>query len=470
MISSDTHIIRQQVVDIFYAGTTQEGIDLQKKMTTLCTNELIPVLENVLARYSHIQGHVYFNLLEIDLDSIDSGELENRLIGVFREKLEFLLTQPSLQSLLTTKEKDVIITDEQFRFTDDATTFVEAFIHFLQTGRLPWTFRLPAGKSLNQVFKELMNGQDRDAVLFKIKETLRYPLALRRMVLQIDEDLVVDVINSISPLNAKNAKTLLRIFSKSEHAFFHHIILERAITDTVHENSTQTVEELFTAAINALRANPIVSQTIKPKTIIEFAQTHQVFLKAKAIGKGYSIHDKDVEPQSSFPIFTDDTAGLFIDNAGLILLHPFLPSLFERTGIVNEDKIGDPNRALFLLHYLCTGQKEAPEYDLTFSKILCNLPLDQPVPSNVLLLEKDVEEADALLSSVIQHWSALQNTSQDGLRGTFLLRHGKVSTAFDGDWLLQIERKSVDILLDSLPWGIGIVKLPWLPQLIHVDW
>jgi hypothetical protein len=63
----------------------------------------------------------------------------------------------------------------------------------------------------------------------------------------------------------------------------------------------------------------------------------------------------------------------------------------------------------------------------------------------------------------------LRNTSPDGLRGTFLLRPGKVSLRND-DWLLQVEARTCDILLEQLPWGIGMIKLPWMEKMVWVEW
>jgi contractile injection system tape measure protein len=162
--------------------------------------------------------------------------------------------------------------------------------------------------------------------------------------------------------------------------------------------------------------------------------------------------------------------GVYIDCAGLVLLHPFLPRFFEALGIVTEDEILQPDRALCLLHYLATGQSIAPEYELILPKILCNVPLEMPVESAMELSSAELEEAAALLEAVIRHWEALRNTSVEGLRGTFLVRPGKVSVREDGDWQLQVESKSFDILLDQLPWGIGTIKLPWMQRMLWVEW
>jgi hypothetical protein len=112
----------------------------------------------------------------------------------------------------------------------------------------------------------------------------------------------------------------------------------------------------------------------------------------------------------------------------------------------------------------------APEYALILPKILCNIPLLAPVETSLGLTDAETEEALALLEAVIGHWDVLRNTSPDGLRGAFLLRPGKVSRRDDGDWLLQVESNSVDILLNQLPWGISMIKLPWMDMMLWVEW
>ena len=45
-----------------------------------------------------------------------------------------------------------------------------------------------------------------------------------------------------------------------------------------------------------------------------------------------------------------------------------------------------------------------------------------------------------------------------------------VLRAQDGHWLLQVERATHDVLLDRVPWGLSIVRLPWMPRLLQVQW
>lgn len=168
-------------------------------------------------------------------------------------------------------------------------------------------------------------------------------------------------------------------------------------------------------------------------------------------------------------VHPDLDTGFHVDNAGLVILHPFLPQLFSGLGISNEDGLIKPERALCLFHYLGAGRDTAPEYELILPKILCSVPLIEPVESQVYLTNEEKREADVLLQTVIRYWEVLRNTSPDGLRSAFLLRHGKISRR-DNDYVLQIESNASDILLNHLPWGISIVKLPWMNRMLHVEW
>ncbi|HSF89190.1 MAG TPA: contractile injection system tape measure protein, partial [Saprospiraceae bacterium] len=447
-----------------------EGMALQQKMSSLCSAEIIPVIEKLLSPYTPLKGHVYIDRLEIDLGTFQSDALEYKLAEVFKEKLAALLSETSLQSAVHPGGIEINTSENQFRFTDEVSSFVTALIYFLRSGVLPWTFQLPEGKNLNEVLGEILKGPAREMVLYHLKESLHHPMVARRLALQFQETIVLDILQYVSPAMASNVEKLFHAFSYPPYLSFRAKILEAACCFSAEQNTISSQGDILFLAISLLQSDSKVTLQQEINTILETAQKHHLDTRPTDLEKAHARQDRSIMPRSAPALIPNETSGTYIDNAGLILLHPFLPALFEGTGITQENKIKDPFRALFLLHYLCTGQQEAPEYDLTFSKIICGIPVEDPVPSQAILPSEDIAEADALLSAAIRHWSILQNTSHDGLRGTFLLRRGKLTTAFDGGWLLQVERQSVDILLDHLPWGIGMVKLPWLPQLIHVEW
>ena len=61
------------------------------------------------------------------------------------------------------------------------------------------------------------------------------------------------------------------------------------------------------------------------------------------------------------------------------------------------------------------------------------------------------------------------NTSIEGLQQSFLQRSGKLVQK-ENDWMLQVEQRPFDIVLASLPWGIGIIKNKWMRGMLWVEW
>lgn len=188
--------------------------------------------------------------------------------------------------------------------------------------------------------------------------------------------------------------------------------------------------------------------------------------------------------ESTFPFETDlkeaylrDRARLekeefFLENAGVVLLHPFLTSLFRKLDYVEGGAFKsetDRHRAIHLIHFLATGELEVPEYSLLLPKFLCGLPFNLPLDHTLQPSKQEQEEANSMLQAAITHWKVLQNTSPDGLREGFLQREGKLFQDAGG-WCLQVENKTLDILLNQLPWGIGVIKLPWMVDMLRVEW
>lgn len=163
---------------------------------------------------------------------------------------------------------------------------------------------------------------------------------------------------------------------------------------------------------------------------------------------------------------------IFIENAGLVLLHPFLEGLFSNFQLTENRKFVS-NHSQFvaakILQFLVFGENDHTENFYPLNKILCGMGITQVLDLDMELPHESKIECEQLLKEVIGHWSVLKNTSVEGLRETFLQRNGKLTRVEKG-WKLQLERKSVDVLLAKLPWGIGIIKLPWMTEMIFVEW
>jgi hypothetical protein len=157
------------------------------------------------------------------------------------------------------------------------------------------------------------------------------------------------------------------------------------------------------------------------------------------------------------------------ENAGLVLLHPFLKMFFANINLLNEKELTDPVRAAHYLHYAATGRESDYEFSMTFEKYLCGIPLTEPIEKDIEISDEIKASIDEMLLAVLGHWKALKTESIDLLRHEFLMREGKVIVDENSPRII-VERKTIDIMLDQLPWGLGIVGLPWKKELIYVEW
>jgi hypothetical protein len=159
-----------------------------------------------------------------------------------------------------------------------------------------------------------------------------------------------------------------------------------------------------------------------------------------------------------------------ISNAGLMMLHPYIKPLFENCDLLNEDNtIKNPDMAVHLLHYVATKKEQQFESNMLFEKILCGVHTSAPIRRNIVLSEEHKKNAEQMLAAVLEHWGVLKNSSPDLLRNEFLQRLGTINFK-ETNGKIKVERKVQDILLDKLPWGIAICRLPWLDYLLFTDW
>ena len=191
-----------------------------------------------------------------------------------------------------------------------------------------------------------------------------------------------------------------------------------------------------------------------------------------ALPEFFENGDRPLDERSSLSP-EEEVSGIYINQAGLVLLHPFLINYFRAVGLVEENAFCNDiaqQTAIYLLHYLATGQISAPEYELVLPKLLCGWPLNEAISPEISPPEEAFAEAEELLQTVINYWEALKNTSPDGLREGFLQREGKLARTGNQQWKLQVEQVAIDVLLGRLPWGVSMVKLPWMDELLTVEW
>ncbi|HBH06424.1 MAG TPA: hypothetical protein DDX92_07460 [Flavobacteriales bacterium] len=163
---------------------------------------------------------------------------------------------------------------------------------------------------------------------------------------------------------------------------------------------------------------------------------------------------------------------ILAENAGIIILSPFIPMLFERCGLTENNTFIDyyaRNRAVRILDFAATGKTESEEYKWVIYKVLCGMKVSDPIADDIGLNENEKELVDSLLEAVTQQWSAMQNTSINGLRESFLTRNGQLTMEENG-FFLKVEQQSYDMLLDQIPWNLSSIQYKWMEKLLRVEW
>ena len=166
-----------------------------------------------------------------------------------------------------------------------------------------------------------------------------------------------------------------------------------------------------------------------------------------------------------------DDEAIYLEGAGVVLVHPFLEQLFRERGLLEGRTFRGLEaraRAVHLVGLLTYGRVDLPEHALVLAKLLCGAPLEEPLEP-VPLDDDDVAACDAVLHAMLGHWTVLKSSSPEWLRQQFFLREGKLE-AVDSGHRLTIERHAQDVLLAQLPWGFGVVALPWSDDRIFVHW
>jgi hypothetical protein len=463
--------IRNQILDIELHGAESDGFALQRRLPGVCADVLSPALESALAEVDPGDAHLYLERLVIELVDVPLDRLEAELADALRREVaNYFRRNPPVRYAGEDPTQGAV----QHRTA--AETVEGALLVFLRTGRLPWSFRVPQGAHLEHLVLDTWGAADEDrvpppAARTRLREMLALPAVRARLAGQFTTEFAITLLRSVSPHLATSLEKIVAVLADPRVSAPARVTFMRRIRDAafvaVRSGREPGPDELSRTAWRMAASDdhddPVLAAALErqwpcvtepPETVPDRAEEEE-----QPPAQSRATSDADTEAD-----------GIIVDNAGIVLLHPFLPRFFEGLGVSDGDVLVDRARAMCLLHYLATGEPTAPEYRLTLAKVICGVALDEPVKAETALTEAEAEEAVALLKAAIGHWEALRGTSPDALRNEFLMRPGALSLVGDGDWLLRVETRTVDILLDQLPWGISMIALPWMPGLLRVEW
>lgn len=489
------HIIQKVFVEIT-VNNKEKAFNIKEDINSFLSMDVFPEIEKYIdaLQYKFADHTIQIPGLELNLDVKSSSlntELKDKIVHAFKEELSEI-TKPIEHSDLKTENdvKAYLINNEE--------KMVLAFIYFLEKGDMPWWNS--EKKSINllepTVFDVLILS---NTFQKKVISVLSKPHVLNRIINQLSNEqiaqlclsilgnnelginLKTDTVSLISKLNLTDRVLIWRLIlciilkflnspstSNIEEYLLQHIVKTEVVNPSQIKSKHQNwkaIAKVFpfikeNTILDHIKNDPIENNTTDTDNAIHRIENART-----------SIETTDQENDEIIYEDLQQEKGKYIQNAGLILIHPFLKTFFEHCDLLHPktQELVDPELCAHLLHYIATGKTNAPEYEMIFEKFLCNIPLEKPINRHIKLSRKHKAQAKNVIESVQHNWTPMKKSSAALLQNEFFQRSGKLVIT-DQDHTLTVERKTQDILLDKLAWGISLVKLPWQKKFIFVNW
>ena len=166
-----------------------------------------------------------------------------------------------------------------------------------------------------------------------------------------------------------------------------------------------------------------------------------------------------------------------VENAGVVLVYPFLNMLFRRLGLTAEDPYKLTNKeaqlkAIFAIQYIVYGDDKTKfrEEELFLNKIIVNWG-DGPLPAEYKLEDSDKKLINDMLDAVKNNWQKMRGTAVMTFRIAFLQRPGLIKPSNDEHLVfLDVEEKPYDLLFESLPWSIAYSRIFNSDKRFQIKW
>jgi hypothetical protein len=196
-----------------------------------------------------------------------------------------------------------------------------------------------------------------------------------------------------------------------------------------------------------------------------------------ALALGISGCGNDSSRPQSTSDFLANSPNQYVNDAGLVIAGPFISSLFLRSNIhlskfdpaQDERPCPDHYRAMLMLIYLVNGSTSYSHPPSNLVKLLCGVTVDVDPPPDMQLSDDDIRLCNQILAAILANWTILQGTSVSTLRENFLQREGRLDIE-EGSYRLIVQRKTLDVLVDQIPWSLSIIYFPWMVAPLHTIW
>jgi hypothetical protein len=485
------HLIQQHTLDIS-CTSPDFGKEVQNVVAALLEKEFYPKLELLLNLYSFQNYTWKIDKLEIELPTLSKKNWKEDIVAHSLEQIEVYLKLhfADLEQNLGVIENSAIV------FTKNS-ILESLFFDFLQKGII-------AENGLIKNLEELIECLEiNESFIQKLKNLfIENPKALIRFIHALSEEFKTKIAFQIDDSQSEFLALLQFALAPKANSFSSNVIeswiefmawqfyfyKEKIISNAVLYHTVKNItsqywdietnhllilKELFNGEINNYTQNPLITNS----EFIAFWKMVLNDFSSIITDENSALETMDIsENQKKSELETPHSKTenlIYIENAGLILFHPFLKSLFEQLDLTTNDiwtSKTNQHKAILLTQFLISGKTKIGENELVINKILCGFPIENVVNTQLEITPKEIEKCESLLQALIEHWKILGDTSIAGLRETFLQRKGKILLTENEKLELWVKQESVDILLTQLPWGIEMIKTPWMEDFLQCYW
>lgn len=515
MQTSNIHIINTFFLEV-NTPSKQKGYYLKDHINTFLKEELFPLLETYFDALDKKIQSKSIQIESVDMDisihqDLDFNAMKLEILDQFQKQIgkqiETDFADAENYTVLNKKEKDE-----------------NEFFNFLEYGKNAWwkntqdrseNKEMQFEKLINEesfgskLISALKNEQSRNRFIRQLSNNQIYNILQKTFVLELSDEKVFKTIQKIKENQIISGSTKLELQQRN---FIWEIIFLQLLKQNQHKIKSKLVSLINSFAPITKYKSEFVLETltshIENKLVFDVLRNLEnevlnlvIILEQKAsekLQKKNNLSEEQFQKKGESSVSNEVKKSIFntkeeqenrnvafllneeivaetdgdyyANNAGLILIHPFLKQLFENCKLLHKDNsINDPETAAHLLHFIATSKEQDYEDEMLFEKFLCNIPINQTINRNIMLSEELKNQANEMLEAVLENWSIMKNSSVALLQNEYLQRAGKIILTTENPKIL-VERKTQDILLDKISWNLGIVKLAWKNKIIFVEW
>ncbi|MDY7015445.1 MAG: contractile injection system tape measure protein, partial [Cyanobacteriota bacterium] len=326
------------------------------------------------------------------------------------------------------------------------TTDLERLSYFLQTGTLPWWSEKLSKQALAECCDRVITTSPHliKPVFWQVFHQKRQ---LKRLIYQFNDEILIKIANlfvpNLSDFIADFNSDILELFSKNKslkvipknsirleqwRGIFLSLSFEEAINAEKRQITQKSLWHLanrfqlnyvnlldrIVTTVEALKREGKSCKSELPEIIAEIVASssrenlaRETDLSTPSENIQNSIDDlnrtNDIQQflaqRSTVNLvrvdYINSENAVYIDNAGLVLLHPFLNPFFETIGLVQNKSFINPaaaERAALLIQYLVEETTEPPEHSLPLNKVLCGIDLLEPIEASLEIAEQERSE------------------------------------------------------------------------------